>query len=72
MLFIFGRNALGRQRWDEIAGAVTGEAFFYFQTLILVLDVSDVQNCRQEDDLAFWYNPSIPGSAPFENNNNIT
>jgi len=29
VLFIFGRKALGMQRWDEIAGAVTGEAFDY-------------------------------------------
>jgi len=41
------------QRWDEITGAVTGEAFITFQTFERsVLDVSDVQNCCQEDDFA--------------------
>jgi len=29
VLFIFARNTLGMQRWDEITGAVTGEAFDY-------------------------------------------
>jgi len=40
------------QRWDEITGAVTGEAFDYLPKLEIVLDVSDVQNCCQEDDFA--------------------
>ena len=45
------------QHWDEITGAVTGEAFDYRLITIqtferLVLDVSNVQNCRQEDDFA--------------------
>ena len=50
MLFIFGRNTLGMQRWDEIAGAVTGEAFDYLPNFEIVLDVNDVKNCCQEDD----------------------
>jgi len=29
VFFIFGRNTLGMQRWDEITEAVTAEAFDY-------------------------------------------
>jgi len=40
------------QRWDEITGAVTGEAFDYLPNFeILVLDMSDVQNCARRTTL---------------------
>jgi len=50
-------------------GVGIGEAFDDFPNLRLVVDVSDVQNCCQEDDLVSSIALLGFYSAPFENNN---
>jgi len=49
MLFIFIRKALCKQCWKKASGGFPEKLFITFQTLDrLVVDVRDVQNCRQE------------------------